>query len=464
MNTNAYKLLVLGVLSVLHVDGCNPLPSEILVGKAGLSKRVKVACFDQGGENNIYDDQGKKRRLALVKVKKPRKPRPIKVNLPEVRSTFNLTNCAEELTTKLTLYHKEELPTRVFTGCYPLTPRAFQRSLVQADNARLLRVVRAASQGQQIVVVVIGGSVACATTEKGKCVVETSSSFLFVQWLKYHGVQIAYHNLALGGTTSLWFLAHIEGLLSLRPDLVIYDYTTNDLDEISSETSISKLKSITESVARAVLSLPSKPALLHFSIFRSPAFQDGRSSSRAEVLAFEPVARAYNYTLVSYGRAVWPNTDKMPDTKSGVFNFDRIHPASYLQQLIADLFAYAWTVAEEKLLATPFISVEVIPLRSPQFQDATITALGSCTKRPGSSFEHDRESNSSLFYAPQRPLSSRWKYLNNTGKSGWQFDHNVVSGASKNSSSHDATLGNVCDFSSNIVLKSTNISVDSKKV
>jgi hypothetical protein len=141
-------------------------------------------------------------------------------------------------------------------------------------------------------------------------------------------------------------------------------------------------------------------------------------------LAFEPVAQSYNYTLVSYLKAVWPNIEQPPDPQSGVFQFDRIHPASYLQQVFADLLAYAWTSAEETIPAD-FVPAKSGPLPPPHFHDSRVAALTAC-RNPLSNFEHDesggRAESSSLYSAPQRSVSFRWEYVEAPRKSGWQFD------------------------------------------
>ena len=174
---------------------CNPMPSPIFI-LGGDQKNHRVPCFDRGGliEGTTLNSSHEvnvdvaARKLAIKMVKKSRNPRPVRsgtttirgIPFEDLRQNFTTTHCSQGSTTELNLYHKEKLPPRTFFGCYPLAPAAFQRSLVaKTNNARLQRVIRDASQGRRIVIAVIGGSVACATTEKGHCLPETSSSFHF---------------------------------------------------------------------------------------------------------------------------------------------------------------------------------------------------------------------------------------------------------------------------------------------
>ena len=344
-------------------------------------------------------------------------------NLPPQVSEDLCSSSATPL--DLNLAHFTTLPLdRVFGGCYPLAPVAFQRSLKtppQRDE-RLRRVIAKVSQGRGIVVVVIGGSVACGTTEKGKCGVALSSSSLFVKWLRkqYPGLAIDYHNLAHGGTTSQWLAARMEMVASLNPDLVMYDYSTNDFGKFEPDT----LRSTTEGVARGVLGLPSGPALMQLSLFRG--VEDGGASAATEAFALEPVARLYNYTLVSYREAVWPDPQRPPDVGSGLFDMvavgtapSAVHPKSYIHQIIADLFAFAWTVAEAAVVQLPSALPPTLPVDR-FFPDTAVEILGSCAK-PLTSLSHGH-GRGHLLDAPIAPPPRGWSYFDGAQKEGWQFE------------------------------------------
>jgi hypothetical protein len=218
--------------------------------------------------------------------------------------------------------HEILLPEDVFHGCYPLPPSAFQRSLVNWHNPRLRSVIRRIRSGLPITIVTLGGSVAYGNEAGGPLF---ASSHWFVRWLqqRYPKAIVTHHNLARGATDSIWILANFDMISRYQPHLILYDYSTND---ISSTAGLepSKMRSITEAVVRTLFSLPSSPALIQLVIFRSP--RQGRDSMLLEIetKGIEPVAKYYNYTLISYRNAVWPALDSPPS--GGVIAFKKTHP------------------------------------------------------------------------------------------------------------------------------------------
>jgi hypothetical protein len=260
---------------------------------------------------------------------------------------------------RLRLFHEHRLPLEtVFRGCYPLAPQAFKRSLKtdSVRDVRLQRVIQAARQSRHVIVAVVGGPVACGTAAEveklhdklldGKCHVDKSSSSLFVAWLRhrYPNASFAYTNLAVGGTTSPWLLSHLHALRDANPDIVLYDYGTNDQkDDLPPHL----LRSTTEAVTRAVYNLPSRPCLIQLSLFRDT--RSGVLTARLENDGILPVAILYNYTVVSYTSAVWPASALPAVLRSGLFDSFGIHLMWYVHQIIADLFAYSWAVAESTL-------------------------------------------------------------------------------------------------------------------
>lgn len=231
----------------------------------------------------------------------------------------------------------------------------------------------------------------------------------------------------------------MDMIIQHDPDFVIYDYSTNDVSKMESIGS-SVLRSLTEGVARAVLSLPKSPALLQFFLFRTVKEGIHPNVASMQAAAVEPVANYYNYSLISYRDAVWPVLRKPP--KGGVVHFNWVHPSWPVHQLLADLACYAWMVVEENL---PSVSTSspvtpdsfeqhhslmhthnlTLPLPPEKFKNDDIEALKLCSD-PMTRLEHkpldDSTSGGGLERAPHL-IGRGWHYVNKTLKEGWQYDY-----------------------------------------
>lgn len=130
-------------------------------------------------------------------------------------------------------------------------------------------------------------------------------------------------------TDSFWRLANFNSITDTNPDLVIYDYTSNDISA-SLTFKLSKFRTITEVLVRDLYQLPKQPALIQLVLFRSlenpPDNGDMRDVMDVQKDILIPVASLYQYTLVSYKDAVWPISNKPPPPKSGIFDGIWVHP------------------------------------------------------------------------------------------------------------------------------------------
>lgn len=232
----------------------------------------------------------------------------------------NCTATSDRVT--LNLRHEVQLPEDIFHGCYPLPPTAFQRSLVSRHNPRLGRAIRRIQSGLPLTIVTLGGSVAYGNEAGGPL---GASNHWFVVWLqqRYPKANVYHHNLARGATDSIWILANFETITRYQPDLVLYDYSTNDISPTAASEPV-KMRSISEAVIRTVYNMPSAPAIIQMVLFRS--LHQGRDAMALEVETegIEPVAKYYNATLISYRKAIWPSLNKPPS--GGVIKFKKIHP------------------------------------------------------------------------------------------------------------------------------------------
>ena len=204
------------------------------------------------------------------------------------------------------------------------------------------------------------------------------------------------------------------------------DYGTNDQKK---HMEIGILRSTTESFVRLVYTLPKKPALIRLAIFRSAV--DGDAISSRERNGILPIAKLYNYSLISYMSAVWPAPERPFKQSSGLFDHIWIHLMWYVHQIIADLFAFSWAAAELALetdfgigpvntttdnasfLVLHDAEPDVLP--TPMFHNGAISRLSIC-EEPLTKIAHP-----GLYDAPLRPVAPGWEFINHTHKEGWQF-------------------------------------------
>ena len=239
-------------------------------------------------------------------------------------------------------------------------------------------LVRAVSRGQNMnmTIAVIGGSVAMATGARmGKGHhLGTSASELFANHFlrrRYPRVNIEYENRAQPGTTSQSRItgSGLRSVEALRPDLVIWDYSSNDLTLFSGRPL--EYRAVLERLARDVLGLPSQPAFLLLNLPCLGADQCGakggkdRSAWELQDLAMRPVAERYGLPMVSYRDAIWPTFADGPIPQAMrlhghacasmrlhtcsaymVASDNRLHLQQSTHQLVADTLAHAWSVAE----------------------------------------------------------------------------------------------------------------------
>ena len=142
----------------------------------------------------------------------------------------------------------------------------------------------------------------------------------------------------------MWRLANIDVVVKTAPDLILRDYTSNDLlggpgdipyvpNDLSMDQHLNR--AVAADLARALLSIPSRPAVIFLMLLRHFSGPDSHYDSQAT--DFEPVARAFGLTLVSYRDAIWPTERSPPDKSRHLFDCGiTIHPVKHVLQLIAD--------------------------------------------------------------------------------------------------------------------------------
>lgn len=319
----------------------------------------------------------------------------------------NATRCGS---VGLSLFHRRSIVEK-YGGRYPLCAEAFQRSLVNT-GARLRTFLHNVERGDEADVVVVGGSVANGFSAHG-----TPSSEAFVEWLKsrYPRSNVRLKSLAVDGTDSFWFVANKLETLT-EADLVIIDYSTNDL-LTSPDVRRGEMRAVVEKIVRRITLLKSQPSVVVLSLLRSiDATSSATFTFQRQV--YEPIARAYGATLVSYRDAVWPDFERGILSQALYETNKGSHPWWYVHQLIADTMAYACEVAltledgQEESRSVP---------EGPLFDEPTVDALEACAE-PLTSLYHTADPRHSLRLGATLQGSS-WNYLaHRANKEGWQFN------------------------------------------
>lgn len=276
---------------------------------------------------------------------------------------------ADDQATQLTLWHRhvaigqQELV--AWSDCYPLHAIELQRSLTYQGGSHARRVIKRLASGNSMNIVVIGGSTALGVGarlgfgEKPG----TPSTELFAHFLRmrYPHSQVSYQNMAIAGTTSQLRASGLglEPVEAARPDLVIWDYSSNDYSSALANDPLG-YRALMERLVRSVLHMKTRPALMLLSLVTT-AFGQDEAKRRAwsmQDIVLQPVAERYHVPLVSYRDAIWHNfSHPLPRYRRNLksaggggicdTNPDNIHHLRQsTHQLIADTLAHAWVAID----------------------------------------------------------------------------------------------------------------------
>ena len=371
--------------------------------------------------------------------------------LPHVRVVSNASDYSKHrggdastpnCSISLTLLHDAE---GLRTGHeYPLTGEMFQRSLVHAGDSRIRRVIALASRNETIRVMTIGGSVARGATTHAKSTFPSSARFASWLRLRYPHARIVYHNVGVRGTTSAWLALAFDSLGRAHPDLVLWDYSTNDLTE---GATMSQLRISFERLARLLLQMPTRPAVLFLMLMRN---LDEPSTYWVQAEAVEPIAKLYGLVLVSYRDAVWPAVDRPPSNLSHLYDTHKregfpYHPTSWTHQLIADCLCYAWAAIEHVQPLNASETASALPPAA--FFRARADVLAPCDGGWKTELRFHRMTDDESLRIPQ-PIDKPdgWRYVaDQPYKEGWQFDARNATGTTDLRSTPGSSLAGLLE-------------------
>ena len=335
---------------------------------------------------------------------------------------------------RLDLLHLESSLLEHWGGCYPLSRRALNASMVLGGDARFRRVVHRIAAGRNTSIVTIGGSVAyghgTAATNNTKnhehalrlMSPNGNAHDRFIRWLRsrYPQTPIHYHNLAIPATTSLFALTHLHNILRGQvPDLILLDYSTNDLLETMPEQQGAywrKLRAVTERLVRSLLLLRSEPAIMFLSLPRGCS-----KHMDLQEVAFEPASRRYGLVLVSYLDAIKASPG-VPHLFDQVFS---CHPLWFSTQMIADCMAFAWSRIEGSMEAKYSEAADPLPaVPALQYQDDSAETLAPCNEKGWLTSLSSTDGLSG--FRPYDKPSAAWTFVDGD-KPGWVFNDSLAS-------------------------------------
>lgn len=238
--------------------------------------------------------------------------------------------------------------------------------LAEGNLARLAAAMRKAESGKEITVGVIGGSITQGSlaSTPDKCY---ASRFFYWWKTAFVNTKVNIVNAGIGGTTSYLGVHRVnQDLLSKKPDVVIVEFSVNDVNTLF-------FKKTYEDLVRRLLKAENNPAV----ILLFMPMENGSGAQTNDLL----IGFRYDLPRISYGQLVFKAVEKGTFTWADI-SPDGIHPNDRGHAMVGEvLFRYLDTVYAK--LDT--IKDEVKPLdTTPFFNEAYIdaTILDSANTEP----------------------------------------------------------------------------------
>ncbi|MBE5877055.1 MAG: hypothetical protein E7290_09260 [Lachnospiraceae bacterium] len=204
------------------------------------------------------------------------------------------------------------------------------------NNGRLDVVLEKLSQGEEVLIAAIGGSITegAGASKQEECYV---SRFVDGLRTRYPEAEIRIVNAGIGGTPStlgvMRYERDVTEVLGQNPDLVLVEFAVNDYQEPTGARAY-------ESLVYTILEKEENPAvMLVFSVFKSKwNMQD----------IYIPIGEQYGLPMVSIKDAIAVGYEK-GTLADGLFFTDEYHPTSYGHRIMADSLLYLIDEKSKKL-------------------------------------------------------------------------------------------------------------------
>ena len=334
----------------------------------------------------------------------------------------------------LALQHEEPLP-NYWRGCYPLSPFAMRRSLRLRGDTRMRAFHTKLISGQQVRIVAVGGSVAWGAIHARPRVRTVPAHARYAQWLRttYPNASVEYINEASPGTTSSFLLTNFDRILGHYPDLLIWDYSTNDQYGML-ETPV-EARGCYELLARKLLDRLPTCALVFLSL--PPAEPATEAQHRWQEDTIVPVAAAYNIAVVSAQDTLWPAYRNPPSPSLHLWDCSTRHPQPPQVQLVADLLAHFHLLVSSSQPRTANAAAEgnavdaannAATAEQPPYTSRPLlfasSAMGPCDGGWRTILSGNRSS-----FMPSSPSGEGWRWDGTHHGNGWLFNASVGGGA-----------------------------------
>lgn len=233
---------------------------------------------------------------------------------------------------------EEKMPSEIITDALPeedLTSDDLKATLLageseyynkstvinEGNKARIAKVLKKAQNGEDITVVGFGGSI---TEGAGTSSANDQYCARVAEWFrqKFPNITVNYINAGIGSTTSLVGVHRMDKqVLEFNPDLVIVDFTTNDISDIRHSTSY-------EAVIRRLLEEDIAVISVIFGCVSNYDVNNGEGKNirQENTLGFHlPSTLYYDIPTIDYFGSLWRYIDAGVIKWTDV-GYDYIHP------------------------------------------------------------------------------------------------------------------------------------------
>lgn len=205
-----------------------------------------------------------------------------------------------------------------------VTDTMYSRAILNEGNlARLASAMKKAKDGGEITVGVIGGSITQGSLASvpANCYASKFSDW----WVnKFPDAKVNFVNAGIGGTNSYLGVHRVDDqLLAYDPDVVVVEFSVNDIDRVMNKYSY-------DSLVRKILSHSTNPAVML--LFTT----EDNGTSLQDV--HKEIGEAYNLPMISYHDVVYP------EVAAGTLDWkdispDNIHPNDAGHDIINQLLS-----------------------------------------------------------------------------------------------------------------------------
>lgn len=204
-----------------------------------------------------------------------------------------------------------------------LTKQMANRGILNWGNlAPLKKVMSKAQRGDDITLGFIGGSITMGSLSSSP---DTCYAYLVYSWwcTRFPNSKIQYINAGIGGTTSHFGVARVDGdLLYASPDWVITEYSVNDDDnEYCAQTY--------EGLIRRILSYKKEVSIM---VVNSVRYDTGENAQECH----NAIAKAYNLPIISMKQSIYNDIQEGRLKKEDITP-DDIHPNDVGHRLMANI-------------------------------------------------------------------------------------------------------------------------------